>query len=226
MVQIGAQHQVYNLSVSNDTNSNGHTQWFYFSVQGAVAGVDYTFHIKNFQKEDSLFKRGMRPCLYSPGKGWTRAGRDIKYSRTLNPGCTRHWYTLSFTLRFESAEQHFLAYAVPYSRTDLISDLDALMDDPKRARLCTRSVLCHSLSGLPVEQLRVTDPDEGDMTKRSIVVSARVHPGETVASWMMRGFMYWVTSDDPRAMHLRATHNIICIPMMNPGAECCRYYSD
>merc|ERR1712166_685185 len=46
-------HQLYHLLVSNDTNSNGHTQWFFFSVEGAIPGVEYEFQIRNFSKKDS-----------------------------------------------------------------------------------------------------------------------------------------------------------------------------
>ena len=160
----------------------------------------------------------MQPCVYAPGKGWARAGRNVSYTRTLSPGCVRSWYTLTFNLRFRNVGKHYLAYAVPYSRTLLLSHLDDLLSTPVRARLCTRSTLCTSLAGLPIEQVVITEPDENDLGKRTIVVSARVHPGETVASWMMHGFMCWAASDDPRAVAMRHTYKIVCVPMMNPGA--------
>ena len=39
----------------------------------------------------------------------------------------------------------------------------------------------------------VTVPDK---EKLGVVVSARVHPGETNASWMMKGLLDFLTSDD------------------------------
>lgn len=35
--------------------------------------------------------------------------------------------------------------------------------------------------------------------KRTIVVSARVHPGETNGSWMMKGMIDFLVSDSPDA---------------------------
>jgi hypothetical protein len=34
--------------MSNDTNTMGYNQWFYFSVQNMRKGVTYTFRIVNF----------------------------------------------------------------------------------------------------------------------------------------------------------------------------------
>ena len=39
----------------------------------------------------------------------------------------------------------------------------------------------------------------GHQAKKGIVVTARVHPGETNASWMMKGFLDFITSSDPVA---------------------------
>ena len=35
--------------------------------------------------------------------------------------------------------------------------------------------------------------------KRAVVVTARVHPGETNSSWMMKGFLDYLTSNSPDA---------------------------
>lgn len=70
--------------MSNDINSTGNNQWFYFSVEGMAPDKDYTFNIINFTKSDSLFNYGMAPAIYSMAenknvfgldKGWRRAGK-------------------------------------------------------------------------------------------------------------------------------------------------------
>lgn len=52
--------------------------------------------------------------------------------------------------------------------------------------------------------------------KKYIVISARVHPGESNASWIMRGFLNHLTSDHPNAMALREKFVFKIIPMLNP----------
>lgn len=75
----------YDLFLRNDYNSQGYTQWYYFSVGNTKAGMKYTFHIKNFFKPDSLYNQGMKPLIYSTKKaekegiGWYRGGEEICY---------------------------------------------------------------------------------------------------------------------------------------------------
>lgn len=52
-----------------------------------------------------------------------------------------------------------------------------------------RSALCYSLFGLRAELLTITDwaaPLEHVRQRECIVITARVHPGETCASWIMQ----------------------------------------
>ena len=49
-----------------------------------------------------------------------------------------------------------------------------------------------------------------------IVVTARVHPGESNSSWMCKGFLDFITSDDPDAEILRENYVFKIVPMLNP----------
>ena len=53
--------------------------------------------------------------------------------------------------------------------------------------------------------------------KEIIFVSSRVHPGETCASYVMKGFMdFLLTKDNNQAMILRDKYVFKILPMLNP----------
>lgn len=77
--------QEYNLLMSNDINTAGHTQWFFFQVRNTKAKNKVRFNILNYSKPDSLFNYGMKVSVYSDKKserknmGWHKDGEDIRY---------------------------------------------------------------------------------------------------------------------------------------------------
>ncbi|EGW14207.1 Cytosolic carboxypeptidase 4 [Cricetulus griseus] len=48
------------------------------------------------------------------------------------------------------------------------------------------------------------------------VIMARVHPGESNASWVMKGTLEFLVSSDPVAQLLRENFIFKIIPMLNP----------
>lgn len=98
----------YNLILNTDYNTNGHTQWYFFSVANTRKNVEYRFNIINLLKPDSLYNVGMKPMIYSErnastkGLGWHRDGAEICYyttnvKRKNNAG---YYSCLSFTMKF------------------------------------------------------------------------------------------------------------------------------
>ena len=66
-------------------------------------------------------------------------------------------------------------------------------------------------------------PDENDQrshtftNKEIIFVSSRVHPGETCASYVIKGFMdFLLSKDNEQAMILRDKYVFKILPMLNP----------
>jgi hypothetical protein len=53
--------------------------------------------------------------------------------------------------------------------------------------------------------------------KPALFISGRVHPGEPPASWMMKGILEFLTSDNSSAKLLRKLFIIFIVPMLNPG---------
>ena len=229
----------YNLLMQNDINTNGHTQWFFFQVKNTFKGTQVQFNIKNFTKPDSLFNFGMRVSIYSEkmakgtdeegtgGRGWFRGGDQISYyGNNITKDCgwsNQTFYSLSFRYKFQYDDDTvYFAYCIPYTYSDLLQDLNDIEMDEERKNFCQRKTLCKTISGQDCEMLTITQ--KGDIKdlkktekKKAVVLSARVHPGETVASWMMRGILFFLTdptSEEARLLREKFVFKVI--PMLNP----------
>lgn len=65
-----------------------------------------------------------------------------------------------------------------------------------------KTSMCKTLAGNDCEMLIITNfySREEDIADRSaVILSARVHPGETNASFIMEGIIEFLVSDDPTA---------------------------
>ena len=111
-----------------------------------------------------------------------------------------------------------MAHDYPYTYSDLQKYLHELTSDPKRTRLIKSRILCRSLAQNYVHILTISNPHTTLEAKRKkvVVLTSRVHPGETNGSWMMKGFLDFITSRDPDANTLRQNFIFKIIPMLNP----------
>jgi murein tripeptide amidase MpaA len=100
-----------------------------------------------------------------------------------------------------------------------MTDIYEIESDPLRKAICSRKTLARSLAGVDCDMLTVTEKGgfEEMKAKKAVVISARVHPGETVGSWMMRGVMWFITDPVCEEARLLRKHFIFkIIPMLNP----------
>lgn len=220
-----AEHE-YELKLQFDVNTRGNTQWFYFSVENTQKDVPYVFRVVNLTKPDSLYNQGMKPLIYSmkhEKKEWRRSGEDIcYYANDIKRGKNKHsdYYSAVFTITFEyEMDCVYVAYCYPYTYSKLQLYLLGLDSDPVKAKNIRRKLLCRSLAGNAVDLVTITEPASNpvELSHRPIVVlSARVHPGETVASFMMKGCLDFLTSENEEAAQLRRMFIFKVIPMLNP----------
>ncbi|KAK0142579.1 Cytosolic carboxypeptidase 4 [Merluccius polli] len=226
----------YDLILNADANCSINTQWFYFEVSNMAANIPYRFNVINCEKTNSQFNYGMQPVLYSVREAldgrphWVRTGTEICYFR--NRFCPAHgrrgqtFYTLTFTVTFKHNEDVcYLAYHYPYTYSALQSHLQVLQRSVDPAKVFFRQQsLCDSLAGNPCPLVTITAcpasrgwRDMHQLRNRPcIVLTARVHPGESNASWVMRGTLGFLCSRDPVAQSLRETFVFKIIPMLNP----------
>lgn len=67
--------------------------------------------------------------------------------------------------------------------------------------------------------------DQRSVKNNSIVlITSRVHSGETPGSEVFRGIYNFITSDSREAKYLRRFYTFILIPCMNPDGVVCGNY--
>jgi len=193
----------YDLFIRVDTCNQKYRLWFYFSVSNCCQNQTVIFHICNFSKGKSLYREGMSPCVRSTSRPkWTRLPSQQCYYWRNDGGC----YILSFTFKFDLEERYEFAYCYPYSYTDLQNYLSNLAPE-----LVERSIIGQTLQKRNMDLLSI---GEGN---RTIVVMSRVHPGETPASFIMEGFLDFITNIECElASFLRSKVKFKVIPMLNP----------
>ncbi|XP_008109004.1 cytosolic carboxypeptidase 3 isoform X3 [Anolis carolinensis] len=216
----------YQLTLRTDLYTKRHTQWYYFQVTNTLAGMPYRFTIVNFTKPTSLYNRGMRPLLYSEtdakirNVGWQRTGDEIKYYKNNLSHDGRQYFSLTWTFQFpHNRDTCYFAHCYPYTYSNLQDYLSDIAADPGRSKFCKIRILCHSLARNIVYVLTITNPLQDfreEKRKAAIILTARVHPGETNSSWIMKGFLDYILGDSSNAQLLRDTFVFKVVPMLNP----------
>ncbi|XP_020938726.1 cytosolic carboxypeptidase 2 isoform X4 [Sus scrofa] len=216
----------YELTLRTDLYTSKHTQWFYFRVQNTRKDATYRFTIVNLLKSKSLYTLGMKPLMYSQldasthSIGWRREGKEIKYFRNNTDDGQQPLYCLTWTIQFpHDQDTCFFAHFYPYTYTDLQCFLLSVANSPVQSQFCKLRTLCRSLAGNTVYLLTITNPartPQEAAAKKAVVLTARVHPGESNGSWIMKGFLDFILSNSPDAQLLRDIFIFKVVPMLNP----------
>jgi hypothetical protein len=112
------------------------------------------------------------------------------------------YYALTFEIVFKyDNDTVFFAHCYPFTYSDQCEFIRKVCTFENKDKI-RKTVLCKSLAGNDVDMLIVTNflSDPVDIAERkSVILTSRVHPGETNASWMMNGVLDFLVSDEERA---------------------------
>lgn len=175
-------------------------QWFNFRFEGTV-GNQYTLKITNAGQS-------------SYTKGWQDYDAVASYDR-------QQWFRLP--TRYENGELIIdldldadaiqIAYFAPYSYDRHLDLLSAVQVHPE----VTLEHLGLTLDGRDMTLVQIGD---GAEHKKNIWITARQHPGETMAEWLVEGLLYrLLDSDDPVSKQLLDKANFYVVPNMNPDGS-------
>uniref|UniRef100_A0A673NFU9 Cytosolic carboxypeptidase 1 n=1 Tax=Sinocyclocheilus rhinocerous TaxID=307959 RepID=A0A673NFU9_9TELE len=229
----------YDLILNSDINSNHYHQWFYFEVGNMRPGVRYRFNIINCEKSNSQFNYGMQVLMYSVQDAingsphWVRTGSDICYYKnnfsrsSIAAGGQKgkSYFTLTFTVTFQHKDDVcYFAYHYPYTYSMLKMHLQKLSALRTAQIYYRQDDLCETLGGNSCPLLTITampgsssnDHISQFRSRPVVFLSARVHPGETNSSWVMKGTLEYLMSCSPQAQRLRESYIFKIIPILNP----------
>lgn len=186
----------------------------------------------NCIKGNSLFSQSLSPLLYCfecSNKGlpsWTRNGRNVVYflndqeGKSENSNKVNH-YIASFIVQLHNHSetcQYRIAYCYPYTYTNLLILLKKITVDTFFSQNCIVSKIATTTDGFTCPLLTITDFRDKDENKKKpvIVLTGRVHPGETPGSWVMQGIIELLLSKIEVAYRLRSMYIFKIVPMLNP----------
>lgn len=184
----------------NKDNQSDFFQWFHFKLNNNVR-AEHIMTIRNAGKSAFV-------------DGWENYQALASYDRV-------HWFrvptefdgenlTITFTPDHDSV---YFAYFTPYSyerHQDLLHQAQLDVD-------CQLQVLGQTIDGRDMSVLKVGEEGEN---KKVIWLTARQHPGETMAEWFMEGFIDRLLDEDDgvaRALLNKAVFYLV--PNMNPDGS-------
>lgn len=171
--------------------------WWYVQVQGVQPGETIELTVGN-----APWATPDRAAFSADNKAWTQTSAGKRNGKTI----TYRKKVVGDTCWF--------AWGPPFTPSD---SLDLVNEAAKASPHAEAFNLCQTRHGRPVPALRVREAnDEIAVTDRhGIWIQARQHAWESGSSWVARGLVDWLVSDDDRARLLRRTSDIYIVPVMD-----------
>jgi cytosolic carboxypeptidase protein 5 len=207
--------------------------WFYFKVS-VLQPQTISFLIKNLNLQFKVFREGMKPVFKSNGR-WARVPGPISFNLSeADPN------SMELSFSHHVSEEAYFAFTYPWScgeNKELINMLKETCTN--KSIYYHEENLIYSLEKRECEILTISSftgiqqetektipllyPDSKQRSrsfigKKYMLLTSRVHPGETQGSFMMNGFLKFLVSDDPRAEALRDNFVFKIVPILNPDA--------
>lgn len=181
--------------------------WWYVHISGTETGQAITLNLSAARDEyrpgrtlDAAWSQPDRAAISTDNRTWTQTSpcRKVKghavYSITA-PG-----------------ESFWLAWGPPF----LPSHAEALLQSiQNRLPESTLFELAVSRGGRPVRGIRIGVQADAGTTAYGVWIQARQHAWEAGSSWVGRGVIEWLASNDQAAVRLRNAATIYFVPIMD-----------
>lgn len=179
-------------------------QWFNFRITGQI-GEQYVLNILN--AGEAAFSGGWESYQ-------AVASYDREYWFRLPTSYKDGKLTINVDMECETIQ---IAFFAPYSYERHQDLLAAVQMHP----FVTLEHLGETLDKRDLTLVKISDGDSSsDESKRNIWITARQHPGETMAEWLVEGLMYsLLDGDNATGKLLLDKANFYIVPNMNPDGS-------
>lgn len=197
-----------NALVSNNTGSSvniapdlrGDNEWFYWCFEATVnkpGQVDFILPINVTGANGAVDIGRQGPAVsYDDGDTWDWMGTS-----TVDSDSFKHTFTPDqLTVRF--------AVTLPY----LQKDLDEFLAENASNPHLSKSILAQTNGGLDVELLQIGQPGSG---KGAVLFTCRHHACETIASYVLQGFMKEAISNSSAGVAFRNNYVLYVVPFVD-----------
>ena len=187
------------LAINND-NESEFFQWFHFRLE-STPFLQHKMQIGGLEKS-------------AYPEGWDDYHAVASYDLQTRFRVPTSYENGTLTIDFEPEQSHtYFAYFAPYSYE---RHLD-LLYWAQSHDACEIETLGETLDGRDISLLTIGEPEEG---KKKIWITARQHPGETMAEWFVEGLLHKLLDDeDPHAAALLSKAVFYIVPNMNPDGS-------
>jgi hypothetical protein len=177
----------------------GDNPWFYWYFEAAAVQPGRVRFV--FPEKVAGFINGaigyQGPAIsLDGGKTWKWLGTDTVKDNA---------FTYDFTKKGEAVR---FAVTIPYVK----SDLDTFLEQHAKNPHLKKSVLTKSRGGRAVELLRIGTPGPG---KEALLLTARHHAAETIASYVLEGMLGEAMSDTPAGENFRKRYVLYAVPFVD-----------
>lgn len=178
-----------------DEKKYGWVCWWYFKVDGIKPGETLTLDVGN-----GVWATPTRAHFSLDGKTWKQT----------SPG-KRNKKRIVYTQKIDGKTAWF-TWGPPF----VPADAERLVRNAaKKSQWATSFTLCKTRGGRSTPALRVSQPGVPDDKRYGIWIQARQHAWESGSSWVCKGFLDWIVSDDAEAVALRKKATITIVPVMD-----------
>lgn len=169
--------------------------WWYFKLSGIEPGETITVDVGN-----APWATPDRATYSTDNQNWFQTTAGVRAAKRI-------------VIRQKvDSDTAWFAWGPPFVPSQAKQLVDWAADQCPEA---TALELCRTRGGRPVPALKIQPAGQDQKKLIGIWIQARQHAWESGSSWVCRGLVEWLVSDDPRAVLLRKQARITIVPIMD-----------